>query len=98
MTIEIALYFSAMAPWARQSAMIGPKTRWFSSARAAREDPLAKQKAARMTKGVVGITGRIAPIAPMESAKAPSRVHAGRPIRLGETLIRVMAPGKSMPQ
>ncbi len=74
-TDAMALWRGAMAPLARQSAMIGPKTRLRFNRSASAGELFAKKNAARITKGVVGKSGRTIPIAPSPSASQPNASH-----------------------
>ena len=71
----MALYLGAIAPVFRQSEMIGPKVLLFSSQACNLGDDFEKQNAAKMIKGVVGRTGKNAPMAPNTSDVIPAINH-----------------------
>ena len=72
------LAHTGMARSIRQAIRMGPKVLWQASHRSRRGDDLAKQPAAMSTKGVVGINGTIAAIAPKVRAANPALAKKSR--------------------
>ena len=87
-TIAIALWRGAMAPFVRHSAIIGPNARLFSSQFCKRCELLPNANAARIMNGVVGKSGSTTPTAPSASATHPRPNQAPR-LAIGPALHRI---------
>ena len=83
------LAFGAMARWARQLWMAGPKLGCETSQLCSRGEDLAKQAAAKIMKGVVGTNGSTTPARPRARATRPRLIQSRR---MGSGVSQTRAP------